>query len=140
MREIKFRAWDKESEIMRKVKALTEYGCTLDMGWADKNHTKRWDSFFKNENTVIMQYTGMKDKNGIEIYEGDIFDIERSGERTILVVEFVLKDFSYKAVAKKWIKKTCGTLIDVNLVAMKDYKVIGNIFENPELLEVKNDI
>ena len=76
------------------------------------------------ETHVIMQYTGLKDKNGKDIYEGDIFTIT-TGEEETNIVEFYNGEYF---------------LLDHGLNLSKwnnDGKVIGNIYENPELVKEK---
>ena len=99
-REIKFRAWH------------LEYG----MLYFDL------DNFIKdyhNQYGNIMQYTGLKDRNGKEIYEGDIVDY---GNSRFMPVEFINGTF---CICKNTAMPTLMTL----------YPVIGNIYENPELLK-----
>lgn len=111
MREIKFRAWNnkfKEFKFMSLIKYLGGRGIMDD--WAD------------SENSVWEQYTGLKDKNSVEIYEGDILqDVDDS---TIVgVVEYDEAFGEYD----------CG---DNNLYeCTRDCVVIGNIHENADLLE-----
>ena len=117
MREIKFRAWDKENEKMMKVSSLHLENKEISV---KENGTFR---LFRMQN--LMQYTGLKDKNGKEIYEGDIYHV---GDKNIryLVVWFdsgfegkQLRSTSYAGL-KSW---------------AKDIEILGNIYENPELLE-----
>ena len=73
----------------------------------------------------IMQYTGLKDKNGVEIYEGDIVKSLGVSDYCFGVrpVEYIGSSFTIKGYG------LCERLVEV----------IGNIYENPELLESKND-
>jgi len=99
-REIKFRAWDKESMWQP------------DLGSLPADNTN-----------ILMQYTGLKDKNGKEIYEGDIV----KGISYPAVCEVVFNDGSFWLIAKDW-ENTLGGM-------SADCEVIGNIWENGDLLK-----
>jgi uncharacterized phage protein (TIGR01671 family) len=121
MREIKFRAWDK------KKKKMFDWKYFLD--WCDIDHLFG-NLGIENKRTNIpdfevMQYTGMKDRNGKEIYEGDIY---HQGDKNILyVVEWL--DTGLMGKQK-------GTNSYAGLSYWKDkIEVVGNIWDNPELLE-----
>ena len=115
MREIKFRAWDEVNSVM-------EYN----VGIIDGTCVKQGYQWFSKENTVSksepMQYTGLKDKNGVEIYEGDIV---KWAKHSVGVVEEVQGCWSIRK--KKRVFKLFGYLDEV--------EVIGNIYENEELLK-----
>lgn len=73
----------------------------------------------------LMQFIGLKDKNGKEIYEGDIFD---SPAKIKFKVVWYIDGWFYQNVKDE---KPIGHLIEV----AKDWKIIGNIYENPELIK-----
>ena len=132
-REIKFRAWDKEENKMVRVTLLDfpEWSISYQDG---TDYYKNGDrNGFKNEDTdrcILMQYTGLKDKNGREIYEGDILRWVSSnpfskGEiRTVKV---------YYTEAHFWCYGAIGVYLGELLINEK-CEVIGNIYENPELI------
>ena len=130
MREIKFRAWDKSNEEMLEVENLS----FNDMTDKVEIRTRIYSDYFNDEEMILMQYTGLKDKNGKEIYEGDIVTaiINIDFEEDLNIRGSVIYDDGetcYKAITKENDEYTLGWL---------DYlEVIGNIYENPELLEVK---
>ena len=124
MRDIKFRCWDTENKQMLKVQELdfedTFYGGRLSI------RTDQYNDYFDIEDMILMQYTGLKDKNGKEIYEGDIVYIMPEDERGII----------------RWDNETARyVVIYDNIISDfdnwygKDLEVIGNEFDNPELLE-----
>ena len=118
MREIKFRAWDKYYKKMRYKNLILV-------------PTKVLNDCFCDEDLIFMQYTGLKDKNGKEIYEGDIYNINgEQGEIVYIDGMFCLKPFAGKRLA---------TPIGLYLANMRYIEIIGNIYENKELLVVKND-
>ena len=112
-REIKFRAWDKKRSIM-------DFGYfTPSDFWGDGQMHESPIKDFEPEDFVWMQYTGLKDKNGKEIYEGDV--IEDSIGNTVVI----FKDGAFRIDIAFY-----PTLGDYNYSC----SVLGNIYENPELL------
>ena len=111
----KFRAWNKEDK---------------EMIYSGKH---LWNFFMDYEEFMqepLMQYTGLKDKNGVEIYESDI--VTRADSKKG-VVDFGRHLFDGTARASQGYYFGDGYTLDGTL------EVIGNIYENPELLENNNE-
>jgi uncharacterized phage protein (TIGR01671 family) len=114
MREIKFRAWDKSCNKMRGLDGVKD--C----------FSLRSDGFC-NEDYILMQFIGLTDKNGVEIFE---FDIVKNPQGKIGEVVFHEGKFCLKSFRKNdtiW-------YMPLDIGFMKNKEVIGNKFENPELL------
>jgi len=117
MREIKFRAWDTKEKEMIDLEPNMSYG--------------------DYRNFELMQYTGLKDKKGKEIYEGDILRYNYFGRDK-------RKKVNYEYTTVKWDTTYTGfspfsEIWGYGLARFDDFyewEVIGNIYENPELLKV----
>lgn len=109
MREIKFRVWHNGLKYI----GIPSIGSFNDINDEISNH--------QEDGYTWMQYTGLKDKNGVEIYEGDI-----------------VKGNYLRGIGEiKWNDKFCKFDIShrMNISPSDEFEVIGNIYENPELLE-----
>ena len=121
MREIKFRAWD-----MVTVKMVV---------WEDLLNKHDLNEIFKYEYDLeLMQYTGLKDKNGVEIYEGDILRNVDNPFVDKLPFEVKWNEY-YGAWFWRSLLGEAGTDHLYQHIA-KDCEVIGNIHDNPEMMEV----
>lgn len=117
MREIKFRAWDKEKSKMNKNFRFDEFNDVND--------------YFADDDFVFMQYTGLKDKNDKEIYEGDIAHFRTlNGTKLIGEVKYDEDGVSFLITAK-------GCYAEY-LNGVYALEVVGNIYENKELLNEKH--
>jgi uncharacterized phage protein (TIGR01671 family) len=132
MREIKFRAWDKEYKKMmewgKQLKGLSQNGIKTVMSY---NSEDGWSDCYNLKDIELMQYTGLKDKNGKEIYEGDIVKYFDNKEH-IVVVENI-KELG----TGMYLKRVGSGYYTLNPSVIRDYEVevIGNIYENKELLQ-----
>ena len=124
MREIKFRAWDDVNKVM-------VYGININGG----KPVKPGFQWFNTENGILhsepQQYTGLKDCNGKEIYEGDLLQHTNG---TIAEIQYSDDLASFVAVYTQN-GNTEMDYLDKEIVS--ECKIVGNIYENPELLEVK---
>jgi uncharacterized phage protein (TIGR01671 family) len=137
MREIKFRAWDEKNQemVFISLKFLVDFFNADNVGFGGKDgfSAYKW-----------MQFTGLTDKNGKEVYEGDILRQHWPNDRISLARIYFNEDLAgFKArniVTDDWTKEGLvahlkeqrdnGYIISLS----QDSEVIGNIYENPDLL------
>lgn len=133
MENLKFRAWDKIAKKMSEVTAIdfsTKPFRVFYKGYGNENYF--------NQDAILMQSTGFHDKNGVEIFEGDVlncghlftgspFEEEDEYEEEKGVVKFINCGFNVE------FKDANALFIDIMLTC-EDIEVIGNIYESPELL------
>jgi uncharacterized phage protein (TIGR01671 family) len=121
MRETKFRAWSKEFGMSPATTLLN----MLQVVAKKESHD------YPGEYLTLMQYTGLEDKNGKEIYEGDICSVEGGWSGTVKALQmYPLDNFHF------W-EEVRSNMEDADTEAGEKpaaYEVIGNIYENPELL------
>jgi len=125
-KEIKFRAWDKKNKIM----TYNPINCINFDGQLLLNDGQYHD--IKKTDYVLMQFTGLEDKNGKEIYEGDIVN-----------AQYNISSFFKKVCV--YFENGCFYVDDKNpkqnlsigyfFREKKEIEVIGNLYENPELLK-----
>ena len=131
MREIKFRIYDKE---LKEAHILELQDLCEDEIWYD-GETEAWsvleDCNNKQKRFVALQFTGLVDKNNYEIYEGDYIQYKVDGETLGKgIVKYSEKYAQYVLVGTGTVKDEFEPLCDY-----KDLEVIGNIYDNPDLLK-----
>ena len=124
MREIKFRAWHKEKKIMGEVLGIDILHKEIFFSNEDVDCYEHTD--FKD--IELMEYTGLKDKNEKEIYEGDI--VKLRANHGIGVVKYYDE---WGAFIVEYIKPRPLAVLGMNYYK-EDIEVLGNIYKNPELL------
>ena len=130
MREIKFRAWNRIENTMY----YTHYKYSYHL-----HEFAKLKEFFgilddvKDQFTDPMQYTGLKDNDGKEIYESDILEYKHTGEIVIVDWDSEIGCYIFDNENEK---EQDVYICDMSL--SNEYKIIGNKYENPELLEKQN--
>lgn len=123
-RLLKFRAWDKRGLQMIDVDGLAWDSRGIAIGKDDRD-TDNWE---RSGDYELMQYTGLKDKNGVEIYEGDV--VTYRGKTDMMHIGTVKSEVH-------WSDRKCGFYPMVEWFSQRDdgVEVLGNIYEHPELLQ-----
>lgn len=122
MREIKFRAWDKEA---KKFVPIYEVGNLLYEIMANDKHDI-YDTF------ELMQWTGLKDKNGTDIFDGDIMRLHPNDlPEWNRVITWECAAFECRQIHGK---ANFPLVFRKHLPEDEDWEVIGNIYSNPDLL------
>lgn len=122
-REIKFRAWN-DGKMLYSHNNIEN----------DSNFQNAWFFHLIREDAIVMQYTGLKDINGKKIFAGDILSdkwkaiVSRNDEGTYIVTT----NYGTVYSLKKWL------IMRQKAGAPEDNIIIGNIYENPELMEGNN--
>ena len=127
MREIKFRAWDKKIQQFIDAKEIVINDGKVFRNWRD------YEDYIQDDNTIeLVWFTGLVDKAGTDIFEGDIIQctnhsVKKNG---LVMMEQGMCNWEYKLGAVSWLWDVIGRWKGT---------VIGNRFENPELLKEEQE-
>ena len=150
MREIKFRAWDIAYKLYRIVDGNNLF--IADNEIYDYDCSRSPEMKYVTKDYILEQFTGLNDKNGVEIYEGDIVAIKVYDENKRLVGPIERRNggaywIKHQEACDKYLHQihceVCETTSSVSLLDFFDsyqLNVIGNIHENPELLKQNGDV
>ena len=141
-RDVKFRVWDNDYNEMLQVKAIVfDPKCLIPDG-------ERMEPYILDEHNDIhylsdielLEYTSCKDGNGVEIYEGDIVKvIDKMPVEKYYGKEYICKIVYDKDrfIIENYYGSGTNRIAEEKFFNYKSIEVIGNIYENPKLLEVK---
>lgn len=136
MRQIKFRAWTGSRMIVPEDKCYYQHylsfcGCIVQRSSEGMSCFGGGDNWYVVNDLNLMQFTGLLDANGVEIYEGDVVESEIFSCKFSVVFDSKISSFILKAVSDG-----CnGGFAGFSQYESKNFTIIGNIHQNPELLK-----
>jgi len=136
MKEHKYRAWDTVKKIMYSAEELGADQETLSVdgrGFVNVSGDSTRLSEF-HTHLLPLEYTGLKDKNGVEAYYADLC---RDGFHNIWRIDWSIEYAGFELTLIEAGDKVFGEIDKLNICRVTDMEVIGNIYENPELPEGK---
>lgn len=120
MREIKFRAWDTNEKNMKQEAYCETSPSTLN----------KYIKVTQEEGIIYMQFTGLHDRNGLEIYESDIVSLSQNGKTKIREIVFRDAAFGiYEDIGKEY-----PLFVPIGQLPKAEKEILGNIYSNPDLL------
>ena len=136
MRDPEYKAWESKYEFMGYVLSIDLLNgmacvCTDAVDRAGSSDSFTYRNTALNDNPVtltLLEYTGLKDKNGVKIYEGDVIEWREEGIR--FSVRWSQEDCGY--ICMRDLPLSSGSM---NQQYLDHFEVIGTTFENPELLD-----
>ena len=145
-RELKFRAWDKVAKKFLHpypdgFHILGETTCFDLIGMQLKERNPEKTTLEMLNDVVIEQFTGLKDKNGTEIYEGDIVQHLRFGDKRWQIGEVIWAEEMAAWLVKHWYNKAKSDKFwstRFEEILLDEIEIIGNIHTTPELMEQEN--
>ncbi|MCL9690493.1 hypothetical protein AXF06_06455 [Staphylococcus aureus] len=122
---LKFKAWNKDKKVMSIIDEIDFNSgyILISTGYKSFDEVK------------VLQYTGLKDKNNTEIYDGDIAEFKYPHDKRFKEIVIITHSAEKACFVIKMIRDTVQEFELYRGVANSYLKVIGNKFENPELLE-----
>lgn len=142
MENLKFRAWDKEDKRMKEVFNLDFHRYAAIVGF----RLSRPKSFLGNDPLIIMQSAGLKDKNGVEIFEEDIVNVHEfinvggiegceEGEREMIGI--VKYGCIFNSPIPEWYLENSDDYTPFSYIDLHDesFEVLGNKYQHPHLLK-----